>query len=139
MSAAQDNLRRAIDAANRHDAAAFAATYAVDAVVHDPSYPEPLRGRQAVEEDFGATLKAFPDLRASAGTVIEDGEWQANRWAFEGTNTGPVKFPALELAATGKSMRLQGAAFARLNAAGEVVEEHRYYDNAGLAAQLGIA
>jgi hypothetical protein len=54
-----------------------------------------------------------------------------------GTHTGPFATPEGEIPAIGRAVEVRGAIFARLNADGKIVEEHRYYDVAGLAAQLG--
>jgi steroid delta-isomerase-like uncharacterized protein len=139
MTTARENTQKAFDAINKRDVAAFSSTYAADAVLHDPSYPQPIRGRQAIEKDLADTLRAFPDLRTSIAMFVEDGDHFAVRWTLEGTNTGPIDFPTLRTQPTGRTIKVEGAAFSRLNHRGEVVEEHRYYDLATWAAQLGLA
>ena len=55
--------RRVLDeqvaAINAHDVARFVSFYAEDAVVVDPQYPEPLRGRAAIERDIVDFLRDY--------------------------------------------------------------------------------
>ena len=66
MTAFEDLAKKWTDAFNRHDARAVAAYYTQDCVAYDPFYPEPLRGRAAVEKDSADFFRAFPDLRVNA-------------------------------------------------------------------------
>ena len=127
---------RAVEAFNSHDAKAFAATYAADAVVHDPLYPQPLKGRDAIEQDIVEFLRAFPDARFTLGPLLQNGETFAAEYNLRGTHRGPLASPGGEIPATGKSIDNGGAVFSKFNADGEVSEERRYYDVAGLLAQL---
>lgn len=129
---------RAAEAFNAHDPKAFAATYAEDAVVHDPLYPQPLKGRDAIEQDVVELLRAFPDARFTLGPALQDGETVAAEYNLRGTHQGPLASPNGEIPATGKSLDSNGAVFSKFNAEGEVVEERRYYDVAGLFAQLEL-
>ena len=52
---------------------------------------------------------------------------------------GEQPTPEGETPATGRTLTSEGAVFSRLNAQGEVVEERRYYDVAGVLAQLGLS
>jgi ketosteroid isomerase-like protein len=52
-TSAQEFVQQQIGIWNRHDAAAVAAAYSMDASVYDPAYPEPLKGRDAVQKDAG--------------------------------------------------------------------------------------
>ncbi|MEJ1192668.1 ester cyclase [Pseudarthrobacter sp. NPDC055928] len=126
----------AVDAVNAHDAKAFAATYAADAVVHDPLYPQPLKGRDAIEQDMVELLRAFPDARVTVGPLLQDGETVAGEYTLRGTHLGPLASPEGEIPATGNSIDNSGAVFSKFNADGEVIEERRYYDAAGLLAQI---
>jgi steroid delta-isomerase-like uncharacterized protein len=130
---------KAVEAFNKKDARAFAALYAVDAVVHDPLYPQPLRGRDAIEQDVAEVRLAFPDARFTLGSVLEAGETAALEYNLRGTHLGPLATPEGEIPATGKSLSTDGAVFSRFNDRGEIVEERRYYDVAGMLAQLGLS
>lgn len=131
-----DAFVKAAEAVNAHDAKAFAATYAVDAVVYDPFYPQPLKGRDAVEQDMVELLRAFPDARFTVGPVLEGGDTVAAEFTLRGTHQGPMASPDGEIPATGRSIENRVAVFSTF-ADGEVTEERRYYDAAGLLSQLG--
>jgi steroid delta-isomerase-like uncharacterized protein len=133
------SFAKAVEAINAHDAKAFAATYAADAVVHDPLYPQPLKGRDAIEQDMVELLRAFPDARLTWGPLLQDGETVAGEFTLRGTHLGPLAAPDGEIPATGNTIGNNGAVFSRFNAEGEVAEEHRYYDVAGLMTQVGLA
>ena len=136
---ARDSFTRAAEAFNRRDHQAFAALYAVDAIVRDPIYPQPLTGRDAIEQDMVDFFRAFSDARFTVGRVLEDGQTVAGEFSISGTHTGPLALPDGEIPATGKPLTFEGAAFSLFNAQGEIVEEHRYYDLAGQLAQLGLS
>ncbi|QDG67954.1 ester cyclase [Pseudarthrobacter sp. NIBRBAC000502772] len=133
-----DAIAKSVEALNSHDAKAFAAAYAADAVVHDPSYPQPLKGRDAIEQDVVDLLRAFPDVSLTVGPVLQDGETFAAEYTLRGTHQGPLALPGGEIPATGKSFINNAAVFSKFNTDGEVTEESRYYDVAGLMAQLGV-
>ncbi|MBD0347640.1 MAG: ester cyclase [Thermoleophilia bacterium] len=123
---------------NRHDAEAFAALYAADAVVTDPMYPEPLRGSEAVEKDIADFVTAFPDLEASFARPILDGTKHAFEITMNGTHTGPLIGPDGEIPATNRTIELPVGVFATLDEDGRIREERRYYDVASLLGQLGL-
>lgn len=61
-----------IEAFNRRDADAFAATYAADAVITNlTSGDPPICGRTAIRDHYAAMFEALPDLHASvAGRLV---------------------------------------------------------------------
>jgi steroid delta-isomerase-like uncharacterized protein len=123
---------------NRHDAEAFAALYARDAVVTDPQYLEPLRGRAEVEKDIAQFLTAFPDLDVSFGRPIVDGTKHAFEITMKGTHTGPLVGPEGEIPATNKTVELPVGVFAHVDEDGRIRDERRYYDVASIFGQLGL-
>ena len=54
------------------------------------------------------------------------------------THVGRLVGPAGTIPATNKTLFYKGAGFVRFNNQDLVVEEHRYYDTAGMMAQLGL-
>jgi steroid delta-isomerase-like uncharacterized protein len=136
---ANDSYARAVEGFNKGDTRVFAAVYAANAIVHDPLYPQPLKGRDAIEQDSVDVRRAFPDARFTLRSVLEAGETAAVEYSFSGTHSGPLALPDGEVPATGKALSSDGAVFSRLNAQGEVVEERRYYDVAGMLTQLGLS
>jgi steroid delta-isomerase-like uncharacterized protein len=127
-----------ITAINRHDLDAAAATYAEDTVAYDPMYPTPLTGRDAIREDFAATLRAFPDVRFEVLELLEQGDVGTAEMLLTGTNTGPLTTPMGEMPPTGKRVELKGAVYIRMDDRGLVAEERRYYDTGSLMRALGV-
>ncbi len=140
MAKFEDTTRKLADAITKHNLDATANLYASDAVAYDPMYPQPLRGREAIRKDTANFVRAFPDLRFEILTVIEkDERTGAGEIRMTGTHTGPLESPTGEqIAPTNKRMELKGAAFARVNERGEIVEERRYYDVGTILRQLGL-
>jgi steroid delta-isomerase-like uncharacterized protein len=134
-----DVVAASAEAFNSHDPSAYAAVFAADAKVVDPFYPEPLSGRDAIRQDLADFQRAFPDAKIAIVTKLVDGERVAAEWEMAGTHTGPLATPDGEIAPTNRRFELRGCDFARANSAGQIVEERRYYDVAGLLGQLGIS
>lgn len=132
-------LEAQIQAVNAHDGPAFASFYADEAVVVDPQYAEPLRGRAAIEQDVVVFLTAFPDLEFSLINTLVGDRLIAGEGKIAGTNNGPIQVPgAEEIPATGRRLEFPIAFFSRLNESGKIVEERRYYDIASQHEQLGL-
>lgn len=135
----REHVEEVIAALNAHDAAAFGAFYSQDAVVHDPGAPEPLRGRDAIQQSAQRHLTWRPDFDMQVQHVLVDGADVAFRAVIVGTHTGMLQLPAGEVAPTGQRVETPMAVFSRNGEDGLIVEEHRYYDLAGLFRQLGLA
>lgn len=133
----QTLIRTLIGAFNDHDGRAFAACYAPDANVIDPQYPEPLVGTEAIVADVEAWFASFPDIVGRVERSVAAGRDVAIAYRMEGTHGGPLAMPDGELAATGASIELAVATIGRVDGEGRIVEERRYYDLAGVMAQLG--
>jgi steroid delta-isomerase-like uncharacterized protein len=138
MTAFEDLAKKWTEAFNQHDARGVAANYAQDCVAYDPLYPEPLKGRAAIEKDAADFFRAFPDLRAEIIDIFEKGDRAAGEIKLTGTHTGPMTTPMGEVPATGKRVEVRGALVGRLNAEKLIVEERRYYDTGGMMKQLGL-
>jgi steroid delta-isomerase-like uncharacterized protein len=139
MTAFEDLAKKWTDAFNKHDARAVAAHYAQDSVAYDPFYPEPLKGRAAIEKDTADFFRGFPDLRVELINIFEKGDRAAGEIKMTGTNSGPLVTPMGEVPATGKRIDLRGALVGRINAENLIVEERRYYDTGTMMKQLGLA
>ncbi|WP_176337087.1 ester cyclase [Kocuria salina] len=135
--------RRVLDeqvaAINAHDVARFVSFYAEDAVVVDPQYPDPLRGRAAIERDITDFLRAFPDLGMEVTSTVVDGPVTAVEATMTGTHDGPLALPTGDVPATGRRLRFPMAFFDRLDEEGLIVEARRYHDLATQQEQLGLS
>jgi steroid delta-isomerase-like uncharacterized protein len=139
MTAFEDLAKKWTDAFNKHDARAVAAHYAQDSVAYDPFYPEPLKGRAAIEKDAADFFRAFPDIHFEVINLFDKGDRAAGEVKMTGTNSGPLATPMGEVPATGKRIDLRGALVGRINAENLIVEERRYYDTGTMMKQLGLA
>jgi steroid delta-isomerase-like uncharacterized protein len=135
---AEEVARKQIEDWNRHDAEAVAADYAQDAVVRDPTYPEALKGREAVKKDASDFFTAFPDLVFKITGIIPSGETAAIEGHASGTHTGPLQLPTGLIPATNRRLEFDWAVFFSVDAMGLIREERRYYDVASQLAQLGL-
>lgn len=131
-------LEEQVAAINAHDAARLAASYSEDAVVRDPQYPEPLRGRAAVEHDASLFFAAFPDLRAEVTCSVTSGSTLGAEMTLAGTHAGPLTLPSGDVPPTGRPLRFEMAFFTRIDDDGLVADERRYYDVADQLEQLGL-
>ena len=134
----EETVRKEVEIWNRHDVGVIGKFYTEDAVVYDPQYEQPLRGREAIERDARDFLTAFPDLTMRLSNIVS----AEGNCGFEvvgsGTHRGPLAGPSGSIPPTNKRIETKGAIFIRVNAEGLITEEHRYFDLAGMAAQLGI-
>lgn len=133
----KDVVNNVMDAINNQDTEKIIGYYESDAVVHDPFYPEPLRGKAAIEKDSADFFRAFPDINIAARTVIEKDNLIAAEFTISGTNNGPFAGPDGEIPATGKKIKMDMALFSKFNEDKKITAEHRYYNVAGLMEQLG--
>jgi steroid delta-isomerase-like uncharacterized protein len=117
---------------NAHDPDAVAAVFAEDAVVTEVGTPQVARGRDAVRARAQALLAAFPDFHLERLALVIDGDRHADRWVMTGTHRGEL----FGIPPTGRAVRIEGATFSRLDAAGLVIEDFHFTDLAGLMAQL---
>jgi steroid delta-isomerase-like uncharacterized protein len=131
-------VRKQTDAFNRGDSTDLASLYATTAVVADPQYPEPLQGTNAIAKDYAEWFTAFPDARWSVISLLANGETYAVEGTMAATHLGPMVGPAGLIPATNKPVEASFAVFGRLDSQGCIAEEHRYYDLAGIMAQIGL-
>jgi steroid delta-isomerase-like uncharacterized protein len=118
---------------NAHDPDAVAAVFAEDAVTRDAGSEDVSVGRGAVRERAAQLLAAFPDLGLERLDLVIDGDRHADRWVLTGTHEGDL----LGIPPTGRSVRIEGATFTRMNDEGLVAEDYHFLDLARLLTQLG--
>jgi steroid delta-isomerase-like uncharacterized protein len=133
-----DNHRRSVIDFNRQDPVATSEAYAANAVVHDPSHDQPLRGRDAIREDYATLFHAFPDIKTEIVHVVTDGPHIAYHIRLTGTHTGPMRTEEGDIPASGRRLDLPAAVFAEANDDGEYLTARRFYDTSTLFRQLGV-
>ncbi|MBI2686629.1 MAG: ester cyclase [Acidobacteria bacterium] len=91
-----------------------------------------LRGAKGLRQEYDIYTSAFPDCHIQIEDVVCEGDRVALRFTASGTQTG--KF--MEVAASGKPVKVQGTAMLRI-ANGKVAEEYAVWDTLGLMQQIG--
>lgn len=104
-----------------------------DVVMHHPSSPTPVTGRENVVGMLGAFRGGFPDLKLVVEDVIEEGDKVVVRWRASGTHTADL----FGIPPTGKSMNVPGISVLRLEN-GKIVEDWVAEDSLGLMKQIGV-
>jgi steroid delta-isomerase-like uncharacterized protein len=127
-----------ITAFNDHDAQAWASHYTSNAVVHDPQYPEPLTGREAIQKDVEDFFSAFPDMHFTVKSTLVSGNRGAVEGVGAGTHRGPMVGPGGTIPATNRQAKVAFVAMIQFDGSGLISEERRYYDVAGMMQQLGL-
>ena len=126
-----------INAWNEHDIDGFLGMLAEDFVWRDTSLPEPLTSLETMREYMAGWFDAFPDMQMTRTNRVVGEDTLAAEMEFSGTNTGPLTMGGVEIPATGKQVKGQGAYFVRTRD-GKVTEFHSHPDSAGMLMQLGL-
>lgn len=128
-----------IDAYNQHDLEPYIALMGPDYVVHNPLFPEPIRGKEGVINLNEHLLKAFPDLELRVLDIVAKGDLVALQYVLSGTFKGPLPTPQGAIPPTGRRIEVRTAEFDRVNSQGLISEAYVYfYDLAGFRQQLGL-
>lgn len=135
MQKIADKVQEAWD---NQDMNALVQLYAEDATMIMPGEPEPIEGREAIEENQAAFLRAMPDFNIEFTLVLISGNHIVFEGVAQGTFTGPLTSPEGDIAPTGKSAKLKFAFIAKVNTDGLIEEDRTYYDNAEFMKQLGL-
>jgi len=128
-----------VDAWNSGDVARIGALYAPDAVMRHVISPATLRGRKAIVDLEAGMFGAFSDVSWRIEGTVAEGDKLAVEFAVAATHTGPLPTPRGPVAPTGRRIEVCGASILRLTTEGQIAEEHRHVDVAGMMAQLGLA
>jgi steroid delta-isomerase-like uncharacterized protein len=118
---------------NTHDAAAAAVLYHEDAINLQIPMGEPVRGREEIINALVRLFRAFPDSRAEAESVFEDGEWTTIEWIL----TGTFRDEFAGHAPTGRSFVLRGSEFFQVTQ-GKIRQQRGYWDKSTWFKQLGV-
>jgi steroid delta-isomerase-like uncharacterized protein len=134
----EETVRKAIDAWNSHDVEAILSVFAPSAVIHDPFYPEPIVGREAIRRDAESFLGAFPDVRFTPQRLLTEGDRAGFEYMMTATHKGPLATARGTVQPTNRRIELRGLIFWSYNARGLITEVRRYHDLAVVMAQLGL-
>ncbi|MCH0563357.1 MULTISPECIES: ester cyclase [unclassified Streptomyces] len=103
-----------------------------DYVDHDPSYPEAMRGVDAVREQYAEWLASF-DFRFRIDDQMAQDDRVCTRWTWAGRHKGDF----MGIPATGQDVTMEGTTWQRFRD-GRICEGWWSYDRAGLMEQLGV-
>lgn len=132
-------IEETVAALNSKDAGRFLRSYADDAEFVDPSLARPVRGKQAIRENFEAWARAFADVDFRVKEVVGSGDRFALLLDARGRHAGPLDIGAgTPIPATGKTVRLEMAEFLKIGRDGKVTSDHTLFDLAKMVEQLGI-
>lgn len=106
------------------DIPAIVATFAEDAVSHDPVGALPIEGHQKLTEFFQSITAAFKEVGLTEDQVFVAGTGAAVKW----TGTGISK--------QGKKVRFEGIDVFDVNEAGKIRRLYAYWNPAEMVAQL---
>ncbi len=135
----EELARRYVDTFNDRDVDGWVALFAEDAVIHDPFFPEPHKGREAIKNVEKAVLRAFPDMQwRQLRPPLDVGDRVAVEIAAHAVHDGPMEMPGGEVPATGRAISFETGVFWLIGPDGLITEERSYFDATGVAAQLGI-
>lgn len=126
-------VHQLLEAFGRQDAEATGALHAPDSVVYDPGHPEPLRGRQAIQDEAQAWFTAAPDTTMEAVRLWSSADGVAAEVVIRGHQTGPLG----DIPPTNMEFVQRAVAVWRFNGDGLITEEIRYYTPGDLLNQLG--
>jgi predicted ester cyclase len=130
-------IERGFKAFNAHDLEALARDAAPDIVATAPGGLK-LQGVQAVKEYNQAWIKAFPDARVEAKSIIVQGRSAVVEGVFTGTHAGPLKTPMGDVPPTGRKLTGEFVQVFEVDR-GLVKSNHLMYDQVDLMTQLGMA
>ena len=138
-----ENLKKVVEdmveAFNAHDLDRIASWYAEDALHYQPNRTEPLRGRDAIREDYrNATWVPFPDFHFELERAFGRRDWLCVQGTLTGTHEGPIDDSDGEtIPATGRSIHVPICLVVRIED-GKAAEVYEYNDHLSFMAQLGL-
>lgn len=123
---------------SKADSGHFVSLHTEDTTVYDPTFPEPLHGRKALETWLRSLYKMFPDYRVEKVRSFGEGDWICLESVVSGTMKGPIQGPGGHFVpATGKAFKINACVLCRLKDR-QIAEVRAFYDVMGLMAQLGL-
>ena len=135
----EELARRYVETFNDRDVDAWVALFAEDALIYDPFFPEPTKGREAIGNLEQSILRAFSDMQwRQLRPAVDVGDRVGVELAVNAVHNGPLEMPDGELPATGRTISYEAGVFWRIGPDGLIAEERSYFDATGVAVQLGM-
>ncbi len=118
---------------NQGNLAIFDELLAPNYVLHDPGFPEPIRGPEGFKQYYAGYRFAFPGNQITVEDYIAEGDTVVCRWTGHGTHKGEL----MGIAPTGKQVTVTGITIGRF-VNGMFVESWSNFDALGMLQQLGV-
>lgn len=122
------------EATNSGDTERMLSYYSPDAVKEVPGAT--LRGHDEIAAFVSMFREAFPDLRLSIVSTVEEGQVAAVRVRMTGSHTGVFRTPAGDLSPSGRRVDMTFSDDFRIEG-GLIISSHLYLDRLELLEQLG--
>lgn len=136
MSETAELASEHVRAFNERDWSVADRIYSPDLVTTEPASGT-IHGIAAFMEHTQGFVAGFPDARIEVLAVVDDGRRVTTEGVFIGTNSGPLTTPQGELPPSGRPLRLPYLDVWE-SEAGRITSHRVYYDQMGMAAQLGL-
>ncbi|MDY6819168.1 MAG: ester cyclase [Halobacteriales archaeon] len=134
MTSNKEIVRKEIERVWQNQDLSFADEYvAEDYVLHDPTQPEPIRGRAGYKEYVRMMSEAFPDMEVTDYDMIAEDDTVAVRYNWRATHDGEL----MGIEPTGIELTGSGMVFVRF-ADGKMQEAWTIDDGLGVLEQLGV-
>ena len=124
-------VRRAFDALNQRNWAAFYELVASDIVFHVASTTD--QGFEAYKQFVSMNYTAFPDLHFIVEDLIAEGDRVVTRYTGQGTHQGDL----MGFAPTGKQVNVTNILITRI-ANDKAIEQWLNFDALGMLQQVGV-
>jgi steroid delta-isomerase-like uncharacterized protein len=124
-----------VAAVNAQDAERLRATYADDVAAEAPDAR--LEGADAIVEYVMTWARAFPDMQQTVTNELVAGDWVITEFQVTGTHTGTLASPDGDIPPTNRTATGRGVQLQRVEN-GKIAEEHVYFDQLEILAQLGL-
>jgi predicted ester cyclase len=121
----EDVIRGYTAAKERRDLDAMAEFLDPNVLSYDPSFPEPVRGRDACRK-ASEILARVPDLKIGILSILSKGDAVAGEFVT-----------TFSMPPSGRRIELRYAKFFRVSSKGLITEEREYSDSAEKERQLG--
>jgi predicted ester cyclase len=129
-------VRDAFAAYDRHDLKPYLAMIHPDFVINDPSFREPLKGKEVVRMINESVFEALPDLKSEILSISTSPDVLAVELKMEATFKGPLRLPQGTVPPTGRHIEFTYIALYRFNSDGLLTEVRNYGSN--LREHLGL-
>jgi len=127
-----------INCVNKRKSHEFLKLHSEEVIMYDPTLPEPLRGRKALDSWFMGLFKMFPDYQVEKERIFAQEDWVCLESIESGTLKGAIIGPSGQtVPPTDKAFRIRSCTVCNVQH-GKIREVRVYYDVMTLLTQLGL-